>query len=204
MPEVTSRPPGTGVSAAARIAGSMEPRIVVPVLLVAIAVAQIVTATYGTLSPWKGGGFGMFASIDGPASRSLFLSAVDFEGKTYFISPPFGRVYGRDEFQATFASKLQILPSEALAARLARALFASDLVLSPEERRPLSPRLELSSRGALFRQQEPWRALEVMGPRRTDRGVELRQVRVAVIRAEYDAAANAAVQRVILTAVAGD
>jgi len=64
--------------------------------------------------------------------------------------------------------------------------------------------LELSSRGALFRQQEPWRALEVMGPRRTDRGVELRQVRVAVIRAEYDAAANAAVQRVILTAVAGD
>lgn len=204
MPEVSSRPLGTGVGAHARVVRIAGPRVVVPLILVVVAVAQISTATCGTLSSWKGGGFGMFASLDGPANRSLFLSAVDFEGKTYFISPPFGRVYGRDEFQATFASKLQIFPTEASATRLARALFASDLVLSPEGRRPLSPRLELSSRGALFRQQEPWRALEVMGLRRSDRAVELRQVRVAVIRADYDVVANAAVQRVILAAVAGN
>ena len=203
MPEVTSATPGEGVGALARVVRIAGPRVVVPSILVVVAVAQISTAIYGALSPWKGGGFGMFASIDGPTNRSLFLSAVDFEGKTYFISPPFGRVYGRDEFLATFASKLQIFPSQASATRLARALFASDLVLSPEGRRPLSPRLELSSRGALFRQQEPWRSLEVMGPRRSDRAVELRQVRVAVIKADYDVVANAAVQRVILAAVAG-
>ena len=38
-------------------------------LLVTVALGQIVLARTVDLSPWKGGGFGMFATLDGTASR---------------------------------------------------------------------------------------------------------------------------------------
>lgn len=41
----------------------------VPVLLVAIAAFQIYLAQSETLSAWKGGGFGMFSTVDQPQSR---------------------------------------------------------------------------------------------------------------------------------------
>lgn len=43
----------------------------VPVVAVAIAVTQVIVASTGTLSPWKGGGFGMFSTLDDPPSRTL-------------------------------------------------------------------------------------------------------------------------------------
>jgi hypothetical protein len=45
-------------------------------LLVAVACAQIVAAKTGTLSPWLGGGFGMFATLDSPARRHLHAVAL--------------------------------------------------------------------------------------------------------------------------------
>lgn len=46
-------------------------------LLIVVAVIQIVLAKTADLSPWKGGGFGMFATIDGSASRQarIFVEA---------------------------------------------------------------------------------------------------------------------------------
>jgi hypothetical protein len=48
-------------------------------LLVTIAAAQMVLARTAALSPWKGGGFGMFASIDGEPFREVrvFVAAPD-------------------------------------------------------------------------------------------------------------------------------
>jgi hypothetical protein len=44
--------------------------IVLPtVLLLAVASAQMILARTSLLSPWKGGGFGMFASVDGAPFR---------------------------------------------------------------------------------------------------------------------------------------
>jgi hypothetical protein len=50
-----------------------------PLLLVTVAVTQMVLALTLHLSPWKGGGFGMFASVDGLPFRSVRIevSAVD-------------------------------------------------------------------------------------------------------------------------------
>jgi hypothetical protein len=50
-----------------------------PVLLAVVAATQMGLALYGNLSPWKGGGFGMFASVDGTPFRSvrIFVSAPD-------------------------------------------------------------------------------------------------------------------------------
>ena len=49
------------------------------VLLLSVASAQMVLARSGTLSPWKGGGFGMFASVDGSPFRwaRIYVSARD-------------------------------------------------------------------------------------------------------------------------------
>jgi hypothetical protein len=45
-------------------------------LLVAVACLQIFAAKTGTLSPWLGGGFGMFATTDSPARRHLHAVAL--------------------------------------------------------------------------------------------------------------------------------
>ena len=47
------------------------------VLLLTVASTQMILARTGDLSPWKGGGFGMFASVDGLPFRwvRVFVSA---------------------------------------------------------------------------------------------------------------------------------
>lgn len=47
-----------------------------PVLLVAVAVLQLSLSHVHGLSPWKGGGFGMFASVDRAEHRVLLASFV--------------------------------------------------------------------------------------------------------------------------------
>ncbi|HET7220971.1 MAG TPA: hypothetical protein VFJ02_23115 [Vicinamibacterales bacterium] len=49
------------------------------VLLLTVASVQMALARYAGLSPWKGGGFGMFASVDGQPFRWLriVVSAPD-------------------------------------------------------------------------------------------------------------------------------
>jgi hypothetical protein len=49
------------------------------VLLLAVASTQMVLARTAHLSPWKGGGFGMFASVDGVPFRwvRLYVFAAD-------------------------------------------------------------------------------------------------------------------------------
>ena len=46
------------------------------VLLVVVALLQILAATRGTLSPWLGGGFGMFSTTDSPTRRHLHAVAL--------------------------------------------------------------------------------------------------------------------------------
>jgi hypothetical protein len=46
-------------------------RLLPPLLLVVVAVVQIVLAQTGDLTPWKGGGFGMFATLDHGAYRNV-------------------------------------------------------------------------------------------------------------------------------------
>ena len=67
-----------------------------------VAAAQIGLARGGLLSPWKGGGFGMFASLDGGSNRAI---------RVVVSSAPF-RSEGRRQ-------KLEIPPSLELEARKA-------------------------------------------------------------------------------------
>lgn len=50
-------------------------------LLCAVAIVQLFNSQVRSLTPWKGGGFGMFASIDAPSIRHW----VDSGGTEYFV-----------------------------------------------------------------------------------------------------------------------
>lgn len=63
-------------------------RSVVPVmLLLAVAATQVFLSQTAALSPWKGGGFGMFASTDGSAFRRVRIF-VEADGRSEEIDLP--------------------------------------------------------------------------------------------------------------------
>ena len=57
-------------------------------LLLTTAAIQVALATTGTLSPWKGGGFGMFASIDGLAFREVRVHVASPDRSEGLLIPP--------------------------------------------------------------------------------------------------------------------
>jgi hypothetical protein len=61
-------------------------RLFVPVLLCLVALTQIYFSHTQNLTPWKGGGFGMFASIDRMERRVIQITAVT-EQKKFVINP---------------------------------------------------------------------------------------------------------------------
>jgi hypothetical protein len=86
-------------------------------LLAAVAVTQIVLAHTTDLSPWKGGGFGMFATIDGTAARHvrLFVRAPD-RSEELAIQPSFENA----------AAKAELFPSYRSLKRLADAVASRE------------------------------------------------------------------------------
>lgn len=56
-----------------------------PGLLLAIAMAQVVLARSRDLSPWKGGGFGMFSTVDRPQTRRILAEGVAEDGTESWI-----------------------------------------------------------------------------------------------------------------------
>src|SRR5262245_43294741 len=87
------------------------------VLLVSVACCQIALTRTLQLSPWKGGGFGMFASLDG----------LDFRHVRLFVESP-----GRSEELAlpdsleTRAKKVAVLPTRRSLESLARRVLARE------------------------------------------------------------------------------
>jgi hypothetical protein len=84
-------------------------------LLVLVATAQVVAAKTGPLSPWLGGGFGMFATTDAPSRRHLHAVALR-EGLREELELP--------EELARSVRKAQSFPSERRLRALARELEA--------------------------------------------------------------------------------
>lgn len=60
-------------------------------VLALTAVVQMWLATNGTLTPWKGGGYGMFATTDSPGSRGIVVQCTDArdDSCTVDLSPAF-------------------------------------------------------------------------------------------------------------------
>lgn len=59
--------------------------LAIPALLALVAVCQMSFGLWGALTPWKGGGFGMFASLDRPLHRYFSVTATSADGRQYAV-----------------------------------------------------------------------------------------------------------------------
>jgi hypothetical protein len=87
-------------------------------LLLVVAALQVTLATRASLSPWKGGGFGMFATTDGSAFRRVRLY-VNGPDRSEEIAIPLSL--------DSMASRAALYPSERLLTTLAEAVAAREL-----------------------------------------------------------------------------
>lgn len=83
------------------------------VLLAAVALHQIYLVRTADLTPWKGGGFGMFASTDGLPQRTVLVFASAPERSEELTIP--------DELKSV-AAKAAALPGDRELERLARGI----------------------------------------------------------------------------------
>jgi hypothetical protein len=58
-----------------------------PLLLIVVAIAQVGLYRTGNLTPWKGGGFGMFSTLDHGAYRGVTI-VVDAEDRSETLDIP--------------------------------------------------------------------------------------------------------------------
>lgn len=84
-------------------------RYTIPLLLVVVAVYQMYASYTAHISPWKGGGFGMFSTVSSPRSYFVRVYATA-DGKTNRVKMP--KSCRNDEKNLRYApsqKKLQIL-----------------------------------------------------------------------------------------------
>jgi hypothetical protein len=140
------------------------------------------------LSPWKGGGFGMFASIDQPGNRFLVIRATDIAGHVYSVrvdqdNPP---LYGPLSPRALV--RAVALPSEPTLLSIAEAVLSGPVAPRDELGLRLPARLRLSNyEAALLRFQELPSAELVSRSESTTRGVHVNSVHVRVVTMKFDA-----------------
>ena len=88
------------------------------VLMTGVAIFQIVLASTADIISWKGGGFGMFATIDGPSTRRVRI----------FVETP-----GRSEEldlalpQRTLEKQVRVFPSDPMLSSLAKAVSEREM-----------------------------------------------------------------------------
>ena len=87
------------------------------VVLAVVATAQIVLTRVTMLSPWKGGGFGMFATLDGRPFRYV---------RMFVRAPERSEELAVPASLEELAASVEILPSDPQLERLARAVVARE------------------------------------------------------------------------------
>ncbi len=91
----------------------------VPTLLTTVAIVQEFFSRKFHLSPWKGGGFGMFSTVDAPSARFLRIYLVSQQGKTQVRLP---------SWLGNLATEVRTIPTEKRILHLARELAQSNWI----------------------------------------------------------------------------
>jgi hypothetical protein len=86
-----------------------------PALLIVVAIQQVALASLLCLNPWKGGGFGMFATTDRGGLRDVRAFALTPQGEARLRIPP--------ELE-TQRLRVRDLPTDAALLQLGRNLLA--------------------------------------------------------------------------------
>jgi hypothetical protein len=93
-----------------------------PILMGLIAVNQIRMAKNYHLSPWIGGGFGMFSTNATPDSRILVCTGVDDSGNEVRLLPDFGKL-DTEKWSKDYEIELKANPSLDKLQKIANALL---------------------------------------------------------------------------------
>lgn len=160
------------------------------ILLCAIAARQFWLATTDTLSPWKGGGFGMFATNDSPGNRFVRITGFTSEGEQVRVSIGTAAIGLRPDLM----DRLRSYPGEhdlqSLADALVNSTFVERTVGTLVKRDAFfqaNPALATHFPGLPDR---PQRELEVLDRRRVGHydavGERLRTVEVELWRYTFD------------------
>jgi len=96
--------------------GSRVRSAIAPLLLVLIACLQLTLARTRSLTPWKGGGFGMFSTVDSRDARFLRLFVKTADGEFPVGTPPNAR---------EAVSRARSLPTHAQLETVAREIARS-------------------------------------------------------------------------------
>ena len=119
--------------------------VLAPCLLCAVAMFQIAHVRFSRLTPWKGGGFGMFSTVDSAGARfvKIYLETATGQIATSLDAP-----------EPELLRKIEAVPASADVQRLAAGLSAATWVDvdqvsgQPQRRRATNPRrLRPVSRG---------------------------------------------------------
>jgi len=87
--------------------------LAVPALLCAVAAAQLYLVEHRSLSRWKGGGFGMFSTVDSPSARFLRVYLMSDSGEVPVLIPSEVR---------ELSQKVRVMPSKQRLEELADTL----------------------------------------------------------------------------------
>lgn len=159
-----------------------------PALLVAIAVFHLFSTHLTSQSPWKGGGFGMFSTIESPSSRVVKAWLHTADGKIPIEIPKeFGKQQGR----------IRTLPSQTaidrLAQKLATATWGPMRMVSIEEQYTALTQSSASQASAntddlndMFARMKMVRMLDPDEPQ--DLAIEVHSVEVTCFQIQFDAA----------------
>lgn len=163
--------------------------LTIPAFAVLVAVKQLVAANTGTLTPWKGGGFGMFASTDANTNRFVLVSAVDDTGGQHVVRLTRDAMPAHAALSARAFGRLQSEPTVERASQLARALLAESFTRVPLSASALPRRAAASETygPALERAAPTVSVIQPTGRTRSREPVVLvREIAVRVVRLRFD------------------
>jgi hypothetical protein len=166
-------------------------RWLVPSLLVAVGLLQIYLARAAHLSPWKGGGFGMFATIDNPEMRVIAAEALSSDGQWLRLD----LVSALDE---TTWRRMHSLPKRADLEHLAPQLLTKEVVPITIQQQAAylklqkeNPAIELQVSQSLFLARPLYRLKLLRDPILPDSSTKtLQAVRLQWWQLRFDASQN--------------
>ncbi len=170
-----------------------------PLVLIVVAVVQILLATQGGLSPWKGGGFGMFSSSDGPDSRVVEVTGITRDGESVVLRNVFALPSNqRSRLHGVSARRLHVFPTVRQCERLGNAILNCRFVEIDSGWEALQTRFVKMNPSAqpLIAEmpKRPVRTFIPWDPRRLNQSsgstYDLTQVSIVVYRLVYSGAAN--------------
>lgn len=110
------------------VRASLDPVLAPVWLMCLVAGVQLWLASAYHLSPWKGGGFGMFSTTDDPGARFIQCTGETVEGERVVIRAPFSAFAPGTVLSSATARRLRTFPDQATLRRVGEALLDVEFV----------------------------------------------------------------------------